>query len=190
MKFTDIEEYMKKDREERRSHLKLDESCLEIGGDSRQFRSHLAFHLSTTLPKGHKILLCHACNNDKCANPVHHYWGSPRDNVYDQIENGTHTSIWNRSVAKHGLQKAKNIQSEAAKKGGKAGGGHNKLEQSEVDLRRKLIVECHPEKYGWVARASNVLGISHTHVRRLVEQEMPDLKTYKRKMCNLDSDIL
>jgi hypothetical protein len=184
MSFVDIEEYMKKDRDERRSHLDLEEPCIEIGGDSRQFRSHLAFHLGTTIPKGMRVHLCHACNNDRCANPKHHYWGSPRDNVVDQFERGTRIDIWDAMVKKHGSEKASAIRRESARKGGLAGGGHSKLSKAEIARRRKIIIECQPQRYGWVSRASKALGVSHTHVRRLVEEEMSDLKTYKRsKSC-------
>ena len=181
MSFVDIEEYMKKDRDERRSHLDLEEPCVEIGGDSRQFRSHLAFHLGTTLPRGMRVHLCHACNNDRCANPKHHYWGNPSDNLIDQYEAGTRKSAWEYKVANHGLEKAREMQRKLASKAGKVGGGHNKLSKAEIAHRRKIIIECQPHRYGWVARASKALGVSHTHVRRLVKEEMSDLKTFQRK---------
>ena len=180
MKFIDIKGYMKRERDERRSHLDLDDPCVEIGGDSRQFRSHLAFYLGTTIPSGTKVYLCHACNNGKCANPRHHYWGSPTDNVVDQWECGNRQSVWEIRVAKHGIEKASEMQRKAAKKGGLAGGGKNKLTNAEIQNRRRIILECEPEKYGWISRAAKVLEVSHTHVRRLVEKEMSDLKTYKR----------
>lgn len=180
MKFTDIKDYMKRGRDERRSHLDLDDPCIEIGGDSRQFRSHLAFHLGTTIPKGMRVYLCHACNNDGCANPKHHYWGSPTDNLVDQYECSNRQSVWEIRVAKHGIEGATAQQREAARKGGQAGGGKNKLTAAEIQDRRRVILECEPEKYGWIGRAARALGVSHTHIRRLVEEEMSDLKTYKR----------
>ena len=177
---------MKRGRDERRSHLDLDDPCIEIGGDSREFRSHLAFHLGTTIPKGRGVYLCHACNNGGCANPKHHYWGSPTDNIIDQYECGTRSRcIWDAMVKKYGIEKATAMQREAARKGGQAGGGKKKLTAAEIQHRRQVILECEPEKYGWINRASKVLGVSHTHVRRLVEEEMSDLKTYKRVSKNL-----
>ena len=65
--FTKIEDYILKNREDRRSHLKLDEDCIEIGGyDSREYRGLLAHFLKTTIPTYRKIILCHACNNHNC----------------------------------------------------------------------------------------------------------------------------
>jgi hypothetical protein len=180
MKFIDIKDYMKRERDERRSHLDLDDPCIEIGGDSRQFRSHLAFHLGTTIPKGKSVNLCHACNNDKCANPKHHYWGSHGDNIIDQYECGARVPIWNTMIEKYGIEKASAMQRKAGRKGGLSGGGKNKLTAAEIQDRRQIILECEPEKYGWIGRAAKALGVSHTHVRRLVEEEMSDLKTYKR----------
>ena len=84
-KRTIIEDYIKLPQEERQKHLRLDEPCIEIGGNSTQFKGHLAHKLNTTIPHGRKenVLLCHACNNGKCSNPYHHYWGTARENILD-----------------------------------------------------------------------------------------------------------
>ena len=34
-------------------------------------------------------VVCHACNNEKCINPMHLYLGSQKDNIQDQILAGT-----------------------------------------------------------------------------------------------------
>tara|TARA_Y100000114_G_C11592372_1_gene246382 strand:+ start:39 stop:536 length:498 start_codon:yes stop_codon:yes gene_type:complete len=81
-----IEDYIKLPQEERQKHLRLnEEDCIEIGGNSTQFKSLLAHTLNTTIPNGRKenVLLCHACNNGKCSNPYHHYWGTARENILD-----------------------------------------------------------------------------------------------------------
>lgn len=75
-------------RDERRSHLKLDESCIERGGKSTHHRGILAAYLDTNIPAGKKIHLCHACNNEKCSNPRHIYWGTGGDNMIDSYECG------------------------------------------------------------------------------------------------------
>jgi hypothetical protein len=181
MKFKKIEIYMKKTRKERMSHLRLEESCIEIGGDSREFRSHLAFRLKTTIPRGMNVLLCHACNNKNCANPNHHYWGTPKDNHIDQVELGSYGSFWERAVKKHGLKEAKKIWKNNASKGGKVGGGKNKISKNIIEARKLVIIKSNPEKYGWVSRASKELNISHTQVKRFVNLYMKDLKYYKRK---------
>tara|TARA_X000001036_G_scaffold94685_1_gene87342 strand:+ start:831 stop:1319 length:489 start_codon:yes stop_codon:yes gene_type:complete len=80
-----IEDYIKLPQEERQKHLRLDEPCIEIGGNSTQFKGLLAHKLNTTIPHGRKenVLLCHACNNGKCSNPNHHYWGTSKENIHD-----------------------------------------------------------------------------------------------------------
>ena len=105
----DIFEYIKKDVLERKMHLNLSDSCVEIGGNSQQFRGLLAHYLKTTIPRGMKIVLCHACNNDKCSNVRHLYWGTAKENVNDQILRGTHKSIWQRTVEKYGEEKARKL---------------------------------------------------------------------------------
>ena len=50
-----IEDYIKLPQEERQKHLRLDEEdCIEIGGNSTQFKGHLAYKLNTTIPNGRK----------------------------------------------------------------------------------------------------------------------------------------
>lgn len=84
MIFEDIYNYIQRPLSERQSHLNLNEQCVELGGRSTEFRALLAYELKTTIPKGMSTAyLCHACNNGKCCNPKHLYWGTPRENVID-----------------------------------------------------------------------------------------------------------
>ena len=47
----DIIQYMLRNREERRAHLKLEQECSEIGGSgSIEYKGLLAYHLGTTIP--------------------------------------------------------------------------------------------------------------------------------------------
>ena len=89
--------YLDKTREERRRHLRLETPCNERGGYSTLFRGLLADKLGTEIFIDKKIVLCHACHNEKCSNPEHMYWGSYLDNIEDQKENGTWKSVWNRN---------------------------------------------------------------------------------------------
>ena len=63
-----INEYITKPINERKTHLRLGEPCCERGGNSTNHKGVLAEYLDTTIPKG-RILLCHACNNPNCSNP-------------------------------------------------------------------------------------------------------------------------
>ena len=76
----------------RQEHLRLDESCIERGGESYQHRGVLAEYLNTTIPDGHKIHLCHACNNGRCSNPRHLYWGTAIENAIDAVLCGARKS--------------------------------------------------------------------------------------------------
>lgn len=88
MIFVDINVYMEKSKAERKMHLILNESCIEIGGNSTEFRAVLAYQLGTTIPKGMKIHCCHACNNGNCSNPKHLYWGTAKENQDDSNVRG------------------------------------------------------------------------------------------------------
>lgn len=124
--------------EQRQAHLDLSQPCLERGGDSLQHRGVLAQFLDSTIPDG-KIFLCHACHNGKCSNPRHIYWGSPRENVHDAIANGA-TSIWDRIVAKYGLEEAKRMNSKGRDfaKGGRGNAGKPKSEEHKRKISEAL----------------------------------------------------
>ena len=107
-----IEEYILLSKGIRQSHLKLNESCLERGGLkngglSTQCKALLAHILNTTIPSGCKIHACHACNNSKCSNPYHLYWGTAKENHKDRIDQKT---IWEYKVKKYGLEDARRRQ--------------------------------------------------------------------------------
>ena len=82
----DILEYIKLPKLERQEHLNLDTACIERGGGSTYCKGLLAHLLETTIPKGHKIHVCHACNNSKCSNPEHLYWGTASENRMDRVK--------------------------------------------------------------------------------------------------------
>ena len=140
-----INEYIKKDRDERRLHLDLSEPCCERGGNSTVHKGVLAEYLTTTIPSG-RILLCHACNNGNCSNPKHLYWGTDKDNHIDAKECGTYKTPWERLVEKYGLEQAKKMQARGNKgAGGKALKGTKKTEE-----HKKKISEAIKKKYAGV----------------------------------------
>ena len=81
----DIYDYIKLTKKERQEHLDLDDYCIERGGGSTLCKGLLAHETHTTIPNGHMILVCHACNNGKCSNPKHLYWGTPSENRMDRV---------------------------------------------------------------------------------------------------------
>jgi hypothetical protein len=132
-----FEEYMKKPLEERQSHINLSEACIERGGISTQHRGVLVEYLGTHFPTGQRINLCHACENEKCSNPHHLYWGSASENLKDALRSGRKKNFWDSTVAKYGLEKAREIvkkSREACARGGRANAGKPKSEEH----RRKL----------------------------------------------------
>lgn len=104
----DIYQYILLSKKERQAHLRLEEPCLTQGKvTSLELRPLLAFVLNTTMPEGITIHCCHACNNSKCRNPYHLYWGTPKENRADSIECGrSPASIWQKTVDKHGIEAA------------------------------------------------------------------------------------
>jgi len=103
-----IEEYMKRLIADRQSHLDLTEECIIRGGRSTNHQGILVAFLNTTFPSGMRVHLCHACHNDKCSNPKHLYFGTPKENVFDSLKNGN-LNVWERTVLKYGLEKTKDI---------------------------------------------------------------------------------
>lgn len=129
-----VEEFIDLPREERRKHLDLTESCCERGGNSTNHKGVLAQYLDTTIPSG-RILLCHACNNSKCSNPKHLYWGTDHDNIIiDGKEFGTHMSPWHRRVEKYGLDKARAMNVRV----GNINGTGNKGKPKSEEHKRKI----------------------------------------------------
>ncbi len=86
--YQSINEHIKQSKEVRQAHLDLNTECIELGGDRRSGRGVLAHFLKTTIPKGMKIHLCHACHNGNCTNYKHMYWGTPKENSDDAMKNG------------------------------------------------------------------------------------------------------
>ena len=103
-----ITEHMLKTRDCRQEHLRLDESCVERGGNYNNFRGVLAEYLNTSFPQGQGVQCCHACNNEKCSNPKHMYWGTASENSQDAVQNGTNSIVklhqsddyvpWNKGI--------------------------------------------------------------------------------------------
>jgi hypothetical protein len=126
-----IEIYINSSIEERQTHLRLDEPCIDRGGHNKNGISFyakglLAHVLNTTIPNGHKILCCHACNNGKCINPNHLYWGTPKENLLDAIKCGANKTPYQNTINKYGVEKAKQINLSSASKGGKGNLGKPK----------------------------------------------------------------
>lgn len=135
--------YLEHSKDERQKHLKLDAPCKERGGYSTMFRGLLADFLGTEIFIDKKIVLCHACHNAKCSNPEHLYWGSYKENLDDQIANGTWKNAWERSVEKYGLEEACRRNARGDKSaGGKANKGKPKSEE-----HKKKIAEAIKRKY-------------------------------------------
>ena len=171
--YMELQEYLKKDRHERRNHLDLSSPCIEIGGDSRVCRGLMAHHLKTTM-NYRKAYVCHACHNSKCSNPLHLYWGTPTDNYLDQVENGTHASIYDRTKKKYhdDWDTYKQFMVERGKKFGKLGGGSNRLSE---DISKARLEDFYADGKVWgrTARLAAKWNCSHTQVKRFLDAHLP-----------------
>jgi len=178
--FEAIEEYIKRPLIERQNHLKLDESCIEIGGyDSREFRGLLAHFLRTTIPTKIRILLCHACNNHWCSNVYHLYWGTDSENIRDSYRSGRR-SPWKKLICEHGLERAKEIARIRTLKAAQSRTREQNinaqkqlmLTQEEISKRIEIIESCNLYQKGWRQRAASKLEISVTQIRRFHQKYM------------------
>lgn len=134
-----IEEYIIQSKEERQQHIDLTDPCVERGGPAKGGLSSyckglMAHLLDTTIPSGHKIHVCHACNNEKCSNPKHLYWGTAKENRVDAIQNGGKT-IFECMVEKYGYEEACKINAKG-KTGNKHGSGNKGKPKSEEHKRK------------------------------------------------------
>jgi hypothetical protein len=132
-----IEDYIKLSKESRQKHLRLSEPCIERGGPqkgglSSYCKGLMAHLLDTSIPTGHKIHICHACNNEKCSNPNHLYWGTAQENRQDQ---GAGNSIWERMVKKYGYEEACKLNAKG-RKGNQFGSGNKGKPKSEEHKRK------------------------------------------------------
>lgn len=144
----DILDYIQLPLEDRQEHLKLDEACIERGGQYSMYLKGLLAHIhDTTMPDVKSIHVCHACHNASCSNPNHLYWGTASENAQDRMNNGD-LNIWEKTVAKHGLTEAKRIFSKNGNQS-KAGKGNKGKPKSEEHKRK--IAEAIRKKYAPVA---------------------------------------
>ena len=131
--FIDAQEYIRtKTKAERQEHLQLSDECWERGGNSTNHRGVLAQYLGTTIPAG-RTILAHACNNEKCSNPQHLYWGTDKENITE--DNPNWKNPWERTVEKYGEEEARRMNSRGDKS---AGGKANKGKPKSEEHKRKI----------------------------------------------------
>lgn len=154
-----IEEYIQLPLEQRQVHLSLDEPCSEIGGDSREFRGLLAYFVGSTIPSGmRKIHLCHACNNGKCSNVRHLYWGTASENVVDMVNA-------KRYVGTTGMKfEGRKCSAKFTRP--------NALIPDEKMQEIFAVLDAIPKERGWIQRAAEQLNVSHTQIRRYVKRRL------------------
>lgn len=130
-------------KNERQQHLDLKEECLERGDNSTNHKGVLAQYLDTDIPKGYRVLLCHACNNDKCSNPKHLYWGSPKDNAEDAIIHGSRSNFYEAVLKKHGVDGLAKINAKRAENMNAAlkQAGYAHLKRPKTEEHKRKIAE-------------------------------------------------
>jgi hypothetical protein len=133
-----IEEYIIQSKADRQKHIDLNDPCIERGGPTKgglsSYCKGLLAHLfDTTIPSGHKIHVCHACNNEKCSNPKHLYWGTAQENRLDQ---GEGNSVWDRMIKKYGYEEACKLNAKG--RNGNQNGSGNKGKPKSEEHKAKI----------------------------------------------------
>ena len=142
----DIFEYITLPKEERQRHLRLEEPCIERGGQSMYLKGLLAHLHETTIPSGKKIHVCHACHNGACSNPNHIYWGTASENKQDAVANGA-KNIWQRMVEKYGEETARAMQTrESASRAGKGNLGKTKSPEHKAKIAEAIKAKWEERK--------------------------------------------
>jgi hypothetical protein len=86
-------------------------------------------------------LLCHACNNAKCSNPRHLYWGTDRENIV--LDNPNHKNVGQRTIEKYGVAGARAKWAS----GNKSAGGLGNKGKPKSEEHKKKIAEAIRRKY-------------------------------------------
>lgn len=145
----EINEYILLSKEDRQKHLRLEDPCIERGGPigrvSTYCKGLLAHVLDTSIPSGLSVYVCHACNNDKCSNPKHLYWGTPRENCLDRIEYRKMTG-WDYTIAKLGTEESKNLMKKKGVSGGKGNKGIPKSEEHKRKISEAIKKKAEDKK--------------------------------------------
>jgi len=87
-------------RSYRMKHVDLKTPCIisekiyKGRASSIEYRKALAEFTNTTLPSGNDYPACHACNDGRCINPEHIYWGTPAENADDLVNYYNEISEW------------------------------------------------------------------------------------------------
>lgn len=145
-----VEDWIVESKDTRTTHLDMNESCIERGGNSTVHRGVLAQYLGTNFPE--KVDLCHNCGNGKCSNPKHLYWGTRKENIEDAKRHGTWKSGWERMVEKYGYEEACHMNSK--KMVGNENGSGNKGKPKSDEHKRNISLNRKGGKpKGW--RKSN-----------------------------------
>jgi len=131
-------------------------------------------------------IACHACNNRKCANPKHLYWGTQKENMAD-LELVNPRSERSKLGAKRRKDSDPDCFRKCAKASYKVGSKPWNSGLRESKDWDSLFAEVEKfginiQKYGWVGKVSKLWGVSHTEVRRAYNDFWEGPEPYKRKM--------
>ena len=178
-----LSEYMELPLSDRQSHLDLSEPCLHLGASgSRENRALLAVSLNTTCCSlGMRTgILCHACNDCRCSNVKHLYWGTAKENVWDRNQAYPDMGLRIKSIL---MEKYGEDYYGTVFKNTPGKPSRNRLSEQQILIRLEQLRESEINiyKHGWVSKVSKLWGVSHSQVKRFFESYWEGNPPYRRK---------
>ena len=145
-------------------HVKKTDSCwnwiasVDIGGygrfwfNGKTIRAH-HFLVLGDKPKG--MLALHRCDNRRCVNPAHIFFGTSKDNFSDMLLKGR----GNQKPGWISMMKVRRLRF------------GEKNHKSKLRLKDVIAIRSTPKSFGYMAELAKKYSVSHQSIRKVIHHE-------------------